>query len=375
MKKLKVFFSYSHKDAKLLDKLDGHMSGLRMAQVVDTWTDGMIRAGDDWRKEIMELATTADVILLLISSDFLKSDFCQSIELKRALERHETDPTLIIPILLRPCDIKGTVVEKFQCIPKGAKPVTEWSNRDRAFVDIVERIRTALSEFEPARVGTAGPPTSNVQSTLKRVFGQSEFQSPLFLAIALRRARAVARLEDRHGSAAQTGCLVRLSDFGLASAKDRMGVLTVRYNGTDLSRAFFELSGFQAVLSAPMLCRLGSDHTAFGAQIFALEDVPPGVEPCPMGDPTTLEPNEPVFAISHPLGGPVALSIRDTRFVAHEGFEVSYYAATQPGSSGGPVFDSEWNMIAIYSAKNEDGSKRGFSITAIRDALNQKAVK
>ena len=125
MKKLKVFCSYSHKDAKLLDQLDGHMASLRRSLAVDTWTDGMIKAGSDWRKEIMTSLETADVILLLISSDFLRSDFCQSIEFKRAIERHETDRTLIIPILLRPCDIKGTVLETFQCIPKGAKPVTE----------------------------------------------------------------------------------------------------------------------------------------------------------------------------------------------------------------------------------------------------------
>ena len=63
------------------------------------------------------------------------------------------------------------MLETFQCIPKGAKPVTEWVNRDRAFVDIVERIRTALSDFEPAQAGARAAPTADVQSTLKRVLG------------------------------------------------------------------------------------------------------------------------------------------------------------------------------------------------------------
>jgi hypothetical protein len=367
MKKLKVFCSYSHRDAKLLDRLDGHMSSLRMSQVVDTWKDGMIKAGSDWRKEIVDALEAADVILLLISSDFLKSDFCQSIELKRALERHETDRTLIIPILLRPCDIMGTVLEQFQCIPKGAKPVTEWANRDRAFVDIVERIRTALSDFEPTQTGGVVPPTANVRSTLNRVLGQNEFQSPLFFATALQRSRAVARLEDRNGQAMLTGCLVRLSDFGLASDKHRMGILTVWDKGTDLGRATFEVTGFQTGLAEPVWQSLQWDPRR-GAQIFALDAVPSGIESCPIGDAATLQPNEPVFVISHPLGGPLALSVRDTRLVTQEGFEVTYYAATQPGSSGAPVFDSEWNIIAIHFAREGDGSKRGLSITAIRDA-------
>ena len=90
--------------------------------------------------------------------------------LKRAIERHETDRTLIIPSCCVPATSRARW-ETFQCIPKGAKPVTEWVNRDRAFVDIVERIRTALSDFEPAQAGARAAPTADVQSTLKRVLG------------------------------------------------------------------------------------------------------------------------------------------------------------------------------------------------------------
>jgi hypothetical protein len=314
------------------------------------------------------------VILLLISSDFLRSDFCQSIELKRATERHETDRTLIIPILLRPCDIKGTVLETFQCIPKGAKPVTEWANRDRAFVDIVERIRTALSDFEPAQAGAAAAPAADVQSTLKRVLGQNEFQSPLFFVTALQRARAVACLISRNGEPAYTGCLVRLSDFGLASAKDQMGILTIWYywDPVDVGQAFFELAGFRTVLGEPVW-RSPQWPGRAGAQIFAVESVPADIEPCPLGDAAKLQLNERVFVISHPLGGPLALSVRDTRLIAYEGFDVDYYAATQPGSGGAPVFDDEWNIIAIHTRHmmmlpTDPDRKRGLSIRDIRDA-------
>ena len=79
--------------------------------------------------------------------------------------------------------------------------------------------------------------------------------------------------------------------------------------------------------------------------------------------------------ISHPLGGPLALSVRDTRLVAPEGVEVgycAYYAATEIGSSGAPVFDDEWNIIAMHVRTMPDGSKRGLSITEIRDAALKK---
>ena len=212
MKPLNVFYSYSHKDEKLLEKLMAHVSSLEHSQAVAGWSDGKITAGGDWRQEIGDALEAADVILLLVSADFMKSEFCQSVELKRAIERHDKDRALVIPILLRPCDTKGTVLEKFQCIPKGAKPVTEWANRDRAFVDIVQRIRTALSAFQPApgqapipAAGAASaPPESSVKETLHLVFGPNEFQSPLFLKLAIERARAVARLESVSGTGMMT---------------------------------------------------------------------------------------------------------------------------------------------------------------------------
>jgi hypothetical protein len=92
------------------------------------------------------------------------------------------------------------------------------------------------------------------------------------------------------------------------------------------------------------------------------------------GDATKLQLNERVFVISHPLGGPLALSVRDTRLVAYEGFDVDYYAATELGSGGAPVFDDEWNIIAIHTRRiMPDGPKRGLSIREIRDAALNKS--
>jgi hypothetical protein len=130
----------------------------------------------------------------------------------------------------------------------------------------------------PARVGAAAAPTANVQSTLKRVLGQSEFQSPLFFVAALQRARAVAWLTSRNGDPRRTG-LVRLSDFGLASAKDQMGILpTWQYglgDSDDVGQAFFELAGFRTVLGSRCGDRLNgpvasSEHRYLPSKAFRL---------------------------------------------------------------------------------------------------------
>jgi S1-C subfamily serine protease len=369
---LNVFYSYSHKDEKLLEKLKAHLAGLERSEAVASWSDCQITAGSDWRREILQALEAADVILLLVSADFMKSDFCQSVELKRAIERHEQDRALIIPILLRPCVITGTALEKFQCIPKGGKPVTEWPNRDRAFVDIVERIRTALSAFEP-RPAQAPAAKHPVREVLHRVFGPNEFQSPSFLKIALQSAQAVARLEYADHRGAQTGGLVRLSDFGLA--KTGLGVLTVKYSGsTDgPSNAFFELDDCRVPLGSSLWRSTPVDELG-GVEILAVDGIPSSIEPLTLGSTLDVKEGEPALIISYPLGGPLAFSLRDGRVVQVTPNTVVYRSATQPGSSGAPVFDDDWNVIGIHTRRNPDGSKAGFAIDALRDKASRRSV-
>ena len=92
----------------------------------------------------MEHLNSAQIILLLISDDFMASDFCYSIEMTQAIARHDTNQARVIPIILRPVDWKGAPFEKIQALPTGGKPVTNWPNQDDAFVDIVRGIRKAI---------------------------------------------------------------------------------------------------------------------------------------------------------------------------------------------------------------------------------------
>src|SRR5262245_9276282 len=140
-----LFYSYSHKDEKMLDKLTVHLAILKRAGVITAWHDRNIGAGEDWKHAIDEHLDTAAIVLLLVSPDFVASDYCWSHEMTRALERHDAGEALVIPIILRPVDWDGAPFGRLQALPKDAKPITVWPNRDLAWVDVVRGIRTAAA--------------------------------------------------------------------------------------------------------------------------------------------------------------------------------------------------------------------------------------
>lgn len=153
---IKVFFSYSHKDEQLRDELAKHLTSMRRQGVIADWHDRKITAGNEWAGEIDEHLNTAQIILLLISSDFLASDYCYDIELKRALERHETGDARVIPVILRSVDWRGEAFGKLNALPKDAKPVTSWSNIDEAFVDIARGLRAVIDERKKHQATSTG---------------------------------------------------------------------------------------------------------------------------------------------------------------------------------------------------------------------------
>src|SRR6266571_1838714 len=147
MRPLKLFYSYSHKDEELRKELENHLSILKRQGIVSEWHDRNIEAGDDWAAEIDNNLDEADVILLLVSADFLASEYCYSKEVKRALTRHEKGDVKVIPIILRPVDWQGAPFADLQALPKDAKPVTTWPNRDEAFTNVARGIRLVLQKL------------------------------------------------------------------------------------------------------------------------------------------------------------------------------------------------------------------------------------
>jgi len=153
-----VFVSYSHKDESLWDQMQTHLSMLKRQGVIDIWHDRRIKAGDEIDNEISAALEEAQVILLLVSSDFLDSDYCYNREMARALERHEANSARVIPVILRPCDWHGTPFAKIRATPTDGKPVTKWPDIDDAFLSITRDIKGALTQLGTPRTLRAPAP-------------------------------------------------------------------------------------------------------------------------------------------------------------------------------------------------------------------------
>ena len=113
------------------------------------------RRGQEWAGAIDEHLNRADVVLLLVSADFLASDYCYDREMTRALERDDAGDARVIPVILRSVDWHGAQFAKLQALPKDARPVTSWPDRDEAFTDVARGIRQVRRG--PPKPPLAGP--------------------------------------------------------------------------------------------------------------------------------------------------------------------------------------------------------------------------
>jgi hypothetical protein len=144
---IEIFISYSHKDDDLREELVTHLSNLRRQGKISAWHDRAIEAGSQWETQIKSKLESAQIILLLISPPFMASDYCYDIEMQQAVHRHDQGNTRVIPIILRPVDWKDSPISKLKALPKDAKPVTQWGDRDTAFLDIVNGIRKVVDSL------------------------------------------------------------------------------------------------------------------------------------------------------------------------------------------------------------------------------------
>jgi TIR domain len=144
---IEVFFSYAREDEELCKKLEKHLSQLKRPGTINTWHDRNIHAGSEREREINAHLNTAQIILLLISPDFMASDYCCNVEMKRAIERHKRGEARVIPILLRPALWEDTPLHQLQVLPTNGRPITNWQ-QDKAFVHIAEEIKKVVQKLQ-----------------------------------------------------------------------------------------------------------------------------------------------------------------------------------------------------------------------------------
>ncbi|MBE9139406.1 GUN4 domain-containing protein [Nodosilinea sp. LEGE 07088] len=154
---LPIFFSYSRKDQDLMQDLVGHLEPLRRSQLIHSWHDGCIGPGEEWEPQIKENLEKAQIILLLVSVDFINSDYCYTVELSRAIARHKAGTACVIPVILRSCLWKHVPVGDMhlgdlQALPKDAKPIREWAYLDAAYTSIAEGLYDKIQQLRQEQV-------------------------------------------------------------------------------------------------------------------------------------------------------------------------------------------------------------------------------
>ena len=148
---MKLFYSYSHRDEGLRKNIEKHLALLKDEGLIDEWHDREILAGQEIHEEIDNHLETSDIILLLLSPDFLASPECKK-EMNKALAQKEKNDKIVIPVIARPCAWKDHgKISDLLAIPTDGKPITKWDNTDDAFLDIYENIKKIAAQT-PARL-------------------------------------------------------------------------------------------------------------------------------------------------------------------------------------------------------------------------------
>ena len=140
---ISLFYSYSHEDEKYRDQLEKHLSVLKKEGYIDEWHDRKISPGSNWEEDINRELIKADIILLLISSNFLASNYCYDVETVTALEMHENGQAVVIPIIIQPClwNISKLAKNgKLQVLPKDGRPITDYENQHHGWLNVAEGI-------------------------------------------------------------------------------------------------------------------------------------------------------------------------------------------------------------------------------------------
>ena len=147
--KVYLFYSYSHDDERFRKRLEKHLSLLRRTGSIEDWHDRKIPPGAEINKEIDENLKKSQIILLLVSENFMNSDYAYDIEVKAALKKHESGEAIVIPIILDYIDWHDAPFGKLNALPRDGIPITsrKWKNQNEAFAEVIRGIRTNIKNL------------------------------------------------------------------------------------------------------------------------------------------------------------------------------------------------------------------------------------
>ena len=135
--------------------MDDCLVMLKREGIISSWYDRGIEAGQDLDKKIQAAMASADIFLLLVSNDFLNSDYCYEIETSHALERHNQGTACVIPVILRDCEWKHSRFKHLNAVPPDGTPITEYENEDKALLQVATAIREVAKTLASSTSATA----------------------------------------------------------------------------------------------------------------------------------------------------------------------------------------------------------------------------
>ncbi len=199
---LDVFVSYAHEDEALCDELRKQLVVLERKGRIRSWHDRSIGPGEDWGGEIDYRLNAADLILMLISPDFMASDYISRVEVPRAMARHKSRGACVVPIILRPVEWSDAPFAEVQSLPTDARPVTTWPNRDEAFLNIQRGLRKVIAR-ESKRRGLAAKTSTSSRGAARAAPPAAPPPADRSPASSAKSADSGRREADRQGASGQ----------------------------------------------------------------------------------------------------------------------------------------------------------------------------
>jgi hypothetical protein len=206
---MRAFISYSHHDKAVLERLHVHLTNLTRGGHIETWYDRDILAGSELDAEINRELEAANLFLLLVSPDFIASDYCVEREMKRALERHAAGTARVVPVIVEECDWKAMgELRQLKAVPTDGKAISSWANSNNAYLNIVQELRRIVeAENTPAPTVKAADESAFARQApsryrAKRQFDQidkSDFRDAAFVTIKDYFRRATSEIDSIDG--------------------------------------------------------------------------------------------------------------------------------------------------------------------------------
>ncbi|WAR43341.1 toll/interleukin-1 receptor domain-containing protein [Methylomonas rapida] len=235
---IRVFFSYSHADENYRNELEKHLMSLKHQGIIESWHDRRIVAGEEWANRIDDELRKADIILLLVSSDFIASRYCYELEMTEALARHDRREAVVIPVILRPCHWTGLPFGKLQAATRDGRPVEKYPSLDDAFLEITQGIEAIAK-----RISTSSNSSPAMPAAADILFGKAAIATPATFRSELPRSSNLAiskTFSDHDRDTFVTDAFHYMASFfenSLKEIQDRNPEINIRFQKVD-ARSF-----------------------------------------------------------------------------------------------------------------------------------------